>query len=298
MSQDSNFKVDLDELFGLKPIQQSNHSVPLTPPIPPIPPPSYNFIMGSKTDNNSEMQRIVPRLEQIPEQKHEEQKKDLKVIRDFLDKKVDDKNTFFAANTNSSNKIGEEKEEKKGQKIDYWSCQICTFSNKMENNKCEMCHYPKGSLNAKQIKKESNDESQNFWVCSVCTLHNPLNKYICMVCHTENHKMKQNLQQQTHAKHPASQSQQRQQPMQHTVQNQIIPKKKCSNSQCNNCEAKFAFYRNKYYCVKCKYVFCDDCTSRRIITVRGGSPERVCDTCFNQMTSLKPVFKQISKNKN
>ena len=57
-------------------------------------------------------------------------------------------------------------------------------------------------------------------------------------------------------------------------------------SKCNGCGCMFTFSKRRHHCRRCRWIFCDDCSSRRVALprIRLFTEERVCDRCFAQTT--------------
>ena len=57
-------------------------------------------------------------------------------------------------------------------------------------------------------------------------------------------------------------------------------------SKCNGCGLAFTFSKRRHHCRRCRWIFCDDCSSRRVALPRIQlfSEERACDRCFAQAT--------------
>jgi hypothetical protein len=253
MTDSSNFYVDLDELFGLK---------------PQLPPPSYESFIEQRIKRNEE---------------------EINKIQNYLNNNIYEKRE-------TTEEIKEEIKDdiKEEMKVEYWECKLCTYYNKLDNIKCEICENSKNALQ-EYLKRNTENEKQyvEYWVCNVCTLHNSLNKDKCDVCETQNFSI---ILSKNYNKEKQEQKTEQKQEQLQEEQKKIKIKKKCFTSHCNSCESKFTLFNRKYTCHKCKYFFCDDCSSKKITIILNGEPERVCDECYKSLTSLSYIFNRIVKN--
>eukprot|EP01084_Bolivina_argentea_P005830 11000_1 len=64
-----------------------------------------------------------------------------------------------------------------------WNCSKCTFSNHVNNKKCEMC----GNPNTMENKSKS-----NIWTCPQCTFDNSVDYQQCKMCKCSRHEEKAN----------------------------------------------------------------------------------------------------------
>ncbi|CAH8532297.1 unnamed protein product [Schistosoma intercalatum] len=59
----------------------------------------------------------------------------------------------------------------------------------------------------------------------------------------------------------------------------------CIAHQCTSCRIEFSALRPKHHCRNCGYIFCANCSDRRIVTTSHPSePVRVCRHCFFQLS--------------
>ncbi|CAH8544744.1 unnamed protein product [Schistosoma margrebowiei] len=59
----------------------------------------------------------------------------------------------------------------------------------------------------------------------------------------------------------------------------------CIAHQCTSCRIEFSALRPKHHCRNCGYIFCTNCSDRRIVTTSQPSePVRVCRHCFFQLS--------------
>ncbi|CAH8555504.1 unnamed protein product [Schistosoma haematobium] len=59
----------------------------------------------------------------------------------------------------------------------------------------------------------------------------------------------------------------------------------CIAHQCTSCRIEFSALRPKHHCRNCGYIFCANCSDRRIVTTSQPSePVRVCRHCFFQLS--------------
>ncbi|VDP41689.1 unnamed protein product [Schistosoma mattheei] len=64
----------------------------------------------------------------------------------------------------------------------------------------------------------------------------------------------------------------------------------CIAHQCTSCRIEFSALRPKHHCRNCGYIFCANCSDRRIVTTSQPSePVRVCRHCFFQLS--RPTVK-------
>lgn len=54
---------------------------------------------------------------------------------------------------------------------------------------------------------------------------------------------------------------------------------------CNGCEKLFSLSIRKHHCRNCGLIYCGDCTSRNAHITSSKKPVRVCDKCFDEVTS-------------
>jgi hypothetical protein len=252
MTESSKFYIDLDELFGLK---------------PQLPPPSYESYIKQKMTKNEE---------------------ELRIIQNYLNSDFYQKEEIKEEIQNES--FENPKEEIKDElSVEYWECKMCTYYNRIYNEKCEMCEY------YQDFKKMDENEKKNidYWVCNVCTLYNSLSRDRCDVCDTQNFskftsKIEEDIKENKEEDKNKEEKKNRK-----DDKNKKENMKKCLVNNCNNCESKFAFFNKKYMCQKCKYFFCDTCSSKKITIILNGDPERVCDECYKSLTSLSYIFNRI-----
>jgi hypothetical protein len=330
MTQNNNQVIDLDKLFGLE--QQSSIPQPFIQPpeyhsinthnqpycYPPsyqyqypthiqyYPPQYYQNNIAQKSQEESDIEKLekIRKLREELEKEIEREnnaKKEIEKIEERIQKEP-----IF--------KISVEKEEEKT-----WACSICTFQNKLDRNRCEMCEYSNISLpqvgSDRTLPQASSDRTlpqvssdrtlpqvssdrtlpqvssdrtlpkvnpdiassiqekkDNIWECPICTLHNQNNKTKCEACETVNPLIQ--IKSQSQIKSSSQQKQQSGSKM------DILWQKDEYVKDCNKCRSVFTVIRRKHHCRKCGYIFCDDCSSKKIVLKKGHDAERVCNDCY------------------
>merc|ERR1719334_2776885 len=63
-------------------------------------------------------------------------------------------------------------------------------------------------------------------------------------------------------------------------------------SQCMGCHTQFWFGRRKHHCRSCGRLFCSECSEQAVPlpSEQLYQPVRVCDQCFNHLTTTQPVI--------
>nr|CDS26101.1 early endosome antigen 1 [Hymenolepis microstoma] len=56
---------------------------------------------------------------------------------------------------------------------------------------------------------------------------------------------------------------------------------------CTNCNKEFTISVRKHHCRHCGKVFCNACSSKKTATTASRDPQRVCDTCFTELTGSR-----------
>jgi len=82
------------------------------------------------------------------------------------------------------------------------------------------------------------------------------------------------------------------------VDNLVTYKKSIKRSQwlddreifnCDQCQTAFNLIVRKHHCRNCGKVFCDACTTQRMLLPSSAAPERVCDRCHDLLLSQHTV---------
>jgi hypothetical protein len=316
MAQNNNQVVDLDKLFGLE--QQS--SVPTYPPPPYQPPswsppfihpptmqpPEYNSINTQSQPYYYQPNYQVPIQNSIqyqypnqypahipiqnpyyPPQKSQEEinaenLEKIRKLRKELEEEIERENNAKKEMQKVEErmrqgfipKIFVEEDEKT------WMCSKCTFKNKLDKNKCEMCEYPIASPQVSSDKTLSiQEKKENIWICSICTLHNQNNKIKCDACENMNPNPIIEIKSQPRVKSQVKSKQQHSR-IQTEQKRDILWQKDEYVNDCNKCKSMFTVIRRKHHCRKCGYIFCDDCSSKKMILRKGFEAERVCNDCY------------------
>jgi len=54
---------------------------------------------------------------------------------------------------------------------------------------------------------------------------------------------------------------------------------------CSNCGSGFSLTNRKHHCRNCGNIFCNDCSAKQAIMEGYKKPQRVCDSCFSELSS-------------
>ena len=57
-------------------------------------------------------------------------------------------------------------------------------------------------------------------------------------------------------------------------------------ANCNLCSKEFSLINRRHHCRNCGQIFCNDCSSKLAPVSNNKKPVRVCDSCYNELTSI------------
>jgi len=57
-----------------------------------------------------------------------------------------------------------------------------------------------------------------------------------------------------------------------------------SSDKCSKCNAQFTMFNRRHHCRHCGKIVCGDCSKKQFRLDYSGKSEKVCDTCYKQLT--------------